>query len=142
MIIEQGSMDDAVLLLRAKSLLGYIGGLIQDRPRRELPEELRKIAQFVEENAFCGGVELDGTELFHAYYLVEVLTEEIPVGGQSLKDISYNIVDGSWSGEVSMSPTTPVSRPLMGELLLSQGSDPDFLDNDYEPEYEEDPDQA
>lgn len=127
MIIEQNNMDDAVLLARVKSLLGYIGGLMQDRKHTELPPDLRKIAQFVYANAFCGGADVDGTELFHTYYLVEVLTEELPAGGHSLQDVVRHIAEGGWSGEVSMSPTTPVSPGMMGELLLSHGSAPELL---------------
>ena len=51
MIIEQDKMDDAVLQLRIRQLLKYVGALLHDRPRREMPSDLRQVKDLVDKLA-------------------------------------------------------------------------------------------
>jgi hypothetical protein len=138
MIIEQAKMDDVVLQLRIRQLLKYVGALLHDRPRREMPGDLRQVKDLVDKLAaepLFPGLPEDGPDVrFHDYYLVEVLSDgELPPMG--LGQLAYEIADGGSSGEVNCCGSMAVPIPVMAELLLSQSSDPAFLDcADDEPE--------
>lgn len=57
---------------------------------------------------------------------VEVLSES-PYGVTNLEDIAYDIDQGGCSGVVKIVSSEEVSKEQMAELLIAQGSDPEFL---------------
>lgn len=138
-IIKQNEMDEAALMTRALSLLGYIGGLFQDHGRKPLSERAEAIKEFVRQQTAQGNPydHRDTTDkcLAHEFKLVEVLGEE-PLQTDAPEQIAYAISHGEFSGEISSSAVTWVTRAVMDELLMAQGSDPGFLtggnDNDNE----------
>lgn len=131
MIIQQDSMDDAVLQLRITSILRYVGGMLQDRKPSELPAFLRDVRDFVvgHTDPVFPGLDVDGNGVrFHTYYILEVLSAEV-CDGVVLRDLPY-LVDSENSpcaGCLTQSPTTPVPPPVMSELLMDIGSDPGYL---------------
>jgi hypothetical protein len=65
-------------------------------------------------------------KLYRTVFEVEVLSDR-PVNDRGLRDIAEDIVDGDLSGVVQVKSAEEVSRAQMSQLLLSQGSDPEFL---------------
>ena len=137
-------MDEAVLMTRTLSLLGYIDGLFQDHGRKPLSERATAIRDFV--RAEMQKVNPYNTQdheqcYTHQFVLVEVLGEEA-LQHASLNDVAYHITEGHFSGEMSETQVTYTDRKLTDELLLSQGSSPDFLTKGFEdtPEQENDQD--
>ncbi len=57
---------------------------------------------------------------------VEVLSEE-PFEFRNLKDVHYAITDGDCSGSYGTTSVETADGRRMAELLLNQGSDPDFF---------------
>jgi hypothetical protein len=62
----------------------------------------------------------------------EVLTDEPLPDELSLGDIVNETIHGGASGEVKECKTEEVSREAMAQLLIDQGSDPEFLLGDDE----------
>jgi hypothetical protein len=65
---------------------------------------------------------------------VEVLSEE-PLGNDESIDLSvlaYQITDGDFSGSISIPTIEEVNGKRIADLLLSQGSDPEFFQVDSE----------
>lgn len=59
---------------------------------------------------------------------IEILSDEDePIGDLPLGTIIYQITEGGWSGEQSIVSDEEVTPERMSELLIAQGSDPDFL---------------
>ena len=74
-----------------------------------------------------------GLKLFRQVFEVEVLSEGEPLASDSdLSRIEYEITDGGCSGMVEEVICEEVSPEKMRELLIQQGSDPDFLGTDAE----------
>ena len=136
-------MDEAVLMTRTLSLLSYVDGLFQDHGRQPLSERAVAIRDFVrnemqKKNPYNN--ENKAACCTHQYVLVEVLGEEV-LDVPTLSDVHYHITEGHFSGDVSETVVTYTDRRLTDELLLSQGSSPDFLTNGFEDTPEQEPDQ-
>lgn len=126
-------MDEAVLMTRTLSLLGYIDGLFQDHGRKPLSKRATAIRDFVraemqQKNPYNNE---NQTACTHQYVLVEVLGAD-ELYNPSLSKLDYHIKEGDFSGEVSETQVTHTDRRLTDELLLSQGSSPDFLTKGFE----------
>jgi len=69
-----------------------------------------------------------GTGLYRIVYSIEVLTDS-PMHHEplSLEDIAYEIREGHASGQFLDTIAQEISRETMSELLIAQGSDPEFL---------------
>ena len=68
-------------------------------------------------------------KLFRQVFEVEVLSEGAPLPNDvSLSRIEYEITDGCCSGMIEEMICEEVSPERMRELLIEQGSDPDFLE--------------
>ena len=66
---------------------------------------------------------------------VEILCEgETPVVIDDLKEAHYQITEGHCSGIVEEIMVAPLTREECAEALIAQGSDPDFLVEDWEEE--------
>ncbi len=57
---------------------------------------------------------------------VEVLSQE-PLGDMALATIAEEITTGDFSGRVSTVSAVEVNGPAMANLLIGQGSDPEFF---------------
>jgi hypothetical protein len=68
----------------------------------------------------------DGQQLFQTFILVEVLSDR-PCAGLGLKEIAREIEEGDFSGQYDVVFSRRVTPKEMSELLIEQGSDPDFL---------------
>lgn len=66
-------------------------------------------------------------KLFRQVFEIEVLSEEEPLETLDLKVIDYEITDGHSSGVVKEAVREEVTQEKMRELLIAQGSDPEFL---------------
>jgi hypothetical protein len=137
--INQSSMDEAVIMTRTLSLLGYIDGLFQDHGRKPLSKRATAIRDFVrtemqQKNPYDN--ENQAACCTHQYVLVEVLGEEV-LDDPNLSNLNYHITEGHFSGELSETQVTYTDRRLTDELLMSQASDPSFLTKGFE----QDPDQ-
>lgn len=134
MKIHQAEADEAVLLCRALALLGYIGSLFQDHTK-PLSERLQRIKNFahtetsVEINP-CDNRGGPDTSFFHQYHLLEVLSEEAVPDYLTLPQIIEEADTGPYCADYTKSPTTWVDRALIDELLLAQGSEPEFFMSD------------
>lgn len=129
MIIEQSKMDDAVMQVRVRSLLKFIGGLLQDRMNKELPPDLQRVKEFIRQeirNDLFPGISRDdsGTR-FHTFHLLEVLSE-YETTSWTMQEALGDTYDGGSSG-LHFTSETLVPAPVMAELLIDQGSDPEFL---------------
>jgi hypothetical protein len=60
---------------------------------------------------------------------LEVLSDQ-PLGQFELETIVYEITEGSWSGVDTIVLQEEVSEGQLKELLIAQGSDPEFMLND------------
>lgn len=71
-------------------------------------------------------------KFFKQIIQIEVLSEDVPLEWDNLRDIDYAIIDGGCSGKVDEISCEPVSAPEMAKLLIGQASDPGFfgLDDD------------
>jgi hypothetical protein len=62
--------------------------------------------------------------------VLEILSEgdEAPdIENMSLEDIGYEIIDGGWSGALSVSDVKQLNGKEAAEGLLAQHSDPEFF---------------
>lgn len=124
-------MDEAVLMTRALSLLGYIHGLFQDHGNLPLSERARCLRERVRKEILNNPYNTNDPDkgYYHQYFLVEVLGEEV-LNIDDLSDLHHAITDGHFSGDVSTTDVTWTNRALTDELLMSQASDPSFLNKD------------
>ena len=77
---------------------------------------------------------------------IEVLSTE-EIGDVTLNDIVYMITDGHCSGHWEIASTEEITAPTMAQLLINQGSDPEFLGldedgNDISEDYNYEEDEA
>ena len=68
------------------------------------------------------------TRFYRTIVQIEILSNEEVPNPIDLEAINYEIIDGSWSGRLSIISSEEVTRARMAELLIGQGSDPEFLD--------------
>lgn len=76
-----------------------------------------------------GDEQLPSKEEKHFYrtiFKIEVLSDEL-VGELDLEQINYAITDGHCSGDITIESQLEISPKQMAELLIAQGSDPEFL---------------
>lgn len=59
--------------------------------------------------------------------VVEILTEGAPLEYKDLADVHYACTDGEASGDIKEEESFEVTEEEMRDLLLAQGSSPDFL---------------
>jgi hypothetical protein len=62
--------------------------------------------------------------------VIEVLSNEpitTPFGIEDLEDVAYEVVDGEWSGAVSVESMEELTKEECAAALIAQGSDPSFL---------------
>lgn len=69
-------------------------------------------------------------KFFKTTYTVVVLSARTPAAGMGLDDLNDAITDGDCSGDVTDDGGIEVTPQEMAALLLSQGSDPEFLQLD------------
>lgn len=122
-------MDEAVLMTRTLALLGYIEAMFQDHGDKPLSRRAQGIKTFLQREMKKGNpynTNDPDKGYYHQITLVEVLGEEV-LHCDNLADLDYAITDGHFSGEVSHTGITWTSRELTDELLMSQASDPSFL---------------
>lgn len=135
--ISQDSMDEAVLMTRTLSLLQYIDSMFQDHGNKPLSLRAIAVRDFIREEMRRGNPHDEKAKdacCFHQFFLVEVLGEDALMH-PSLADLHYHITDGHYSGEVTETNATYMNRSLTDEMLMAQGSDPEFLSKeDDEPE--------
>jgi hypothetical protein len=77
------------------------------------------------------------TKFYRTQITFEVLSDEPVSSGLSLGGVLYECNEGGWSGQTTSWHSEEVSRELMADLLIAQGSDPEFLlgeEDDDEPE--------
>ena len=72
------------------------------------------------------------SKLYRIVYKIEVLTDS-PLHHEplSLTDIAYEITEGHSSGIFLDTEVEEVTKERMSELLIAQGSDPEFLLGEY-----------
>lgn len=71
--------------------------------------------------------ETGNTGYYRAIYQVEYLSDYPPPHTEDLSRIDYDITEGGASGKVTVVSVEHVTREKMAELLVNQGSDPEFL---------------
>ena len=127
MTIRQERADDSVLRLRVGALLQYIGGLMQDRTYKELPEDLAAIKGAVDEFTHHGHmVEQDtvspdrGT---HTYYIVEALSQT-PMFVDDVRDLKLLAVNNLIHVAMSEAGPTQVGPEVMLALKHEHGIEP------------------
>lgn len=64
---------------------------------------------------------------YRTVYEIEVLSDIPPPSLPTLEQIAYDITEGHSSGVLNETIQEEVSRERMAELLIAQGSDPEFL---------------
>jgi len=70
--------------------------------------------------------ELEGNQFYRTVITVEVLTNE-PFFFENLADVHYAVTEGHASGTFFVESEETVTEETMRELLIAQGSDPEFL---------------
>jgi hypothetical protein len=76
------------------------------------------------------------TKFYKTIIQIEILSEDEPYGeGQTLGDINYAITEGHCSGKITTISQDEVHASTMAQLLIAQGSDPEFfmIDKNGEP---------
>lgn len=71
-------------------------------------------------------------KFYRNVFSVEVLSEEPLPDSMSLDAIHYEITNGDYSGRLLETVVEEVNSKRMAELLLAQGSDPEFFGLDAE----------
>ena len=66
------------------------------------------------------------TRYYRHLITVEVLSTD-PMTTSDLDDLNYQITEGHCSGVVEVESSLEVTESQMRNLLIAQGSDPDFL---------------
>lgn len=66
------------------------------------------------------------TELYRRIIILEILADSDP-SNATLEDVVYQIDEGDWSGSIISDNTITVEPALMRQLLIAQGTDPDYL---------------
>lgn len=77
------------------------------------------------------------TKFYRTQIIFEVLSDEPIPDELGLDGVLYECNEGGWSGQTTGWHSEEVSRELMSDLLIAQGSDPEFLlgeEADDEPE--------
>ncbi len=65
-------------------------------------------------------------KLYRTVFKIEVLSDR-PTEDLDIQEIAANIVDGDFSGEVSVDTVEKLSKRAMAKALQNQGSDLEFL---------------
>jgi hypothetical protein len=127
-IIKQNEMDESVLMTRALSLLGYIDSLFQDHGRKPLSERALGLREYIRKELKHNPYNTNDPEkgYYHQFFLTEVLGEEV-LHVANLSELHMSITEGHFGGETGQSPITWTNKALTEELLMSQTTDPTFL---------------
>lgn len=66
-------------------------------------------------------------KFYRQVFTVEVLSEDVPLRCDNLSEIDYAITYGDRSGMVNETVCEEVTAEKMAQLLMDQGSDPEFF---------------
>lgn len=69
------------------------------------------------------------TKFYRTVYEVEILSEDKPATGLTLEEMAYAITDDC-SGAYEVTVTEEKTGPEMAQLLIAQGSEPEFFNLD------------
>lgn len=66
------------------------------------------------------------SKFYKTIVTVEILSDEL-IEQPSLADINYQIMEGDWSGQYSVTSSTEITPAEMAQAMIAQGSDPEFF---------------